>query len=139
MNITTLEELKKIGEGEIVELPAFENGTKLIARLRKPNVTTMIINGKIPNPLIEVAMNMTEKGRIDLYKENQDDNSEKAIDIEKTKRYFEFLNIVAKECLVSPTFNEIQEYVGGLNIEQLIEIFKYSQSEVENLKSFRSE
>lgn len=139
MNITTVEELKKIGEGEIIELPPFDSGASLTVRVRKPDITMMIIDGKIPNPLVEITLNLTESGKreIDLYK--KDDENKDKIDIEKTRKYFNFLQVIAKNCLISPTYDDIEKYTGGLNLQQLMAIFEYSQKEVNSLKSFRNE
>ena len=38
MQVTSLEQLKNIKKTEIVELPCFEDGTPLIAELKRPNV-----------------------------------------------------------------------------------------------------
>lgn len=135
MEITRIEELKNIGE--IVELTPFNDGTKLVVKLKKPDVIMMMIDGKIPNPLIETAMSMTESGRVDLLKDNAKNNMD--IDLDKTKKWVEFLRIIASECLVYPTYANFEEIGIKLSIAQLTDIYRYATSEVENLKSFRSE
>lgn len=134
MEITRIEELKNIGD--IIELSPFNDGTKLIVKLRKPDVTMMIIDGKIPNALIKAADSITESGRINLLKEDAKDDSD--IDYDKTKKWIEFLRIIASECLISPTYAELEEAGIKLNISQLTDIYKYATSEVEELKSFRN-
>ena len=135
MEITRIEDLKNIGD--IIELTPFNDGTKLTVKVRKPDIMMMMIDGKIPNPLIETAMSMTESGRVDLKKDNA--KSEKDIDLEKTKKWVDFLRIIANECLISPTYAEFENAGIKLNISQLTDIYRYATSEVENLKSFRSE
>lgn len=134
-NITTIEELKAIGEGEVVKLPNFDNGAELIVRLRKPDVSMMIIDGTIPNPLIETALGMIENGKAEIDIKNKETNK---VDVEKTKKYYQAMKIIAKRCLISPTYDEIETYVGGLNTPQLISIFKFAVSEVKDLESFRT-
>lgn len=135
MEITRIEDLKNIGD--IIELTPFNDGTKLTVKVKKPDIMMMIIDSKIPNPLIETAMSMTESGRVDLKKDNA--KNEKDIDLEKTKRWVDFLRIIASECLVSPSYAEFEDAGIKLNIAQLTDIYKYTTSEVENLKSFRNE
>ena len=138
MEITRIEDLKNIGD--IIELTpfnTFNNGTKLIVKVRKPDVTMMIIDGKIPNALIKAADSITENGKTDLLKEDAKDDSD--IDLEKTKKWIEFLRIIASECLISPTYAELEEAGIKLNISQLTDIYNYATSEVVRLKSFRNE
>lgn len=134
MEITRIEDLKNIGD--VIELTPFNNGTKLIVKVRKPDVTMMMIDGKIPNPLLETAMSMTESGRVDLKKDNAKNDND--IDLEKTKKWVDFLRIIASECLISPTYAELEDAGIKLNISQLMDIYKYATSEVEELKSFRN-
>ena len=132
-NVTTIEELKKIGEGEIIELPPFDNGKTIKVRIRKPDITMMIFKGKIPNPLMKTAMKIAGE-KVD---DNEKD-SKKEPDMEETQRYFQLLELVAKNCLLSPTYDEIEQYAGGLNLQQLVAILNHAQVEVNDLNSFRS-
>jgi len=135
MEITRIEELKNIGD--IIELTPFNDGTKLNVKVKKPDIVMMMIDGKIPNPLIETTMSMTESGELDLKKDNA--KSDNDIDLEKTKKWVDFLRIIASECLISPSYAEFENAGIKLNIAQLTDIYKYATSEVEHLKSFRSE
>lgn len=143
MNITTIEELKKIGEGEIVELSPFNNGSKLIVKLRQPDITMMLIDNKIPNPLIETALKLINGNKDELkndIKNSDNENGEdEDVDFEKTQKYFQAMSAIAKFCLISPTYIEIEEYAGGLNVTQLLEIFNYAIGGAEGLKSFRKQ
>jgi hypothetical protein len=132
VNVTTIEELKQIGEGEIIELPPFDNGKTIKVRIRKPDITMMIFKGKIPNPLMKVAMKLAGE-KVDDDKKND----KKEPDFEETQNYFQLLELVAKNCLLSPTYDEIEQYTGGLNLQQLVAILNYAQIEVNDLSSFR--
>lgn len=134
--VATIEELKKIGEGEIIELPPFDNGKTIKVRIRKPDITMMIFKGKIPNPLMKMAMKIAGEKVDDNKKDDKEDKKEP--DIEEAQRYFQLLELVAKNCLLSPTYDEIEEYAGGLSLQQLVAIFNYAQLEVNDLSSFRS-
>lgn len=134
MEITRIEDLKNIGD--IIELSPFSDGTKLIVKVRKPDVTMMVVDGKIPNALIKAASSITESGRVNLLKDEAENDSD--IDYEKTKKWVDFLRIIARECLISPTYVEIENAGIKLNISQLTDIYRYATSEVEELKSFRN-
>ena len=58
MQITSLEQLQAIKQTEIVELPAFEDGTPFIVEIKKPNMMQLMTSGKIPNTLLSVATEM---------------------------------------------------------------------------------
>lgn len=135
MEITRIEDLKNIGD--IIELTPFNDGTKLIVKVRKPDVTMMMVDGKIPNALIKAASSITESGRVNLLKDEAKNDSD--IDYEKTKKWVDFLRIIASECLISPSYAEFENAGIKLNIAQLTDIYKYATSEVEHLKSFRNE
>lgn len=137
MDIITSRELKEIGE--IIEIPFFSDGSKIAVKVRKPDLITMMIDNKIPNPLIEVALNMTENGKVDLYKDKEKPEDKDEIDMEKTRKWIMFLREIAKESLVSPTYDEFVKNGIALNSNQLLEIYKYAVGEANALKSFRNE
>ena len=58
MNITSLDQLQAIKQTEVIELPAFEDGTPLNVEVKKPNMMQLISSGKIPNTLLSSAMDM---------------------------------------------------------------------------------
>lgn len=58
MEITTLDRLKAVKQTEVIELPAFEDGTPFIAEVKKPNMMKLMASGKIPNALLSSAMTM---------------------------------------------------------------------------------
>ena len=55
LNVTSIEELVKASQGTLVELPPFAEGTRFVARLKRPSMLAMIKGGKIPNSLLLAA------------------------------------------------------------------------------------
>ena len=115
--ITSVGDLDNLKKGEVVELPPFDEGTPLTARLRRPSLLTLCKNGTIPNTLLTTAQKIYE--------------GEKHGDI---KSFSEILHAVAKSALVEPKYEEVSEL---LNDEQLTAIFNYTQTGVLGLLPFR--
>jgi len=115
--ITSVGDLDNLKKGEVVELPPFDEGTPLVARLKRPSLLTLCKNGTIPNTLLATAQKIFE--------------GEKRGDI---KEYGEILHLVAKSALVEPKYEEVEDI---LNDEQLTAIFNYTQMGVLGLIPFR--
>lgn len=125
--ITSLEQLKQFSMGVEVELPPFGEGMPFVARLRRPSMLEMLRDGHIPNSLL-VTADALFNGRPSV-PEAQDS-------LHMTK-VFDVLEIMCRECLSEPTYDEIQEAGIKLTDEQVMAIFNYAQAGVEALKPFR--
>ena len=115
--ITTTGDLDNIKKGEVIELPPFDEGTPLVARLRRPSLLTLCKNGTIPNTLLATAQKIYE--------------GEKHGDI---KNFSEVLHAVVKSALVEPKYEEVADI---LTDEQLTAVFNYTQTGVLGLIPFR--
>lgn len=129
--ITSFDELKKYSEGAIVELPPFSENQPFVARLCRPSVVDMMMDGTIPNELLETAFSLFDGG--------SEQEEEKSISdrLKESKETTDILRAIAEHTLVSPTYNDILESGLQLNDTQLAAIYRYTQLGVENLKSFR--
>lgn len=110
-------DIKKISEGEIVELPPFGSEKSFEAKLVRPSLLTLCKTGAIPNELVAVAQKIFE--------------GEKHGDI---KKYGEILHLVAQAALVEPVYDDVKDL---LTDEQLTAIFNYTQMGVRGLLPFR--
>ena len=128
MKVTNLKHLKNIAKGEVVELPSFSE-TPLIAKLKQPSLVGLVASGKMPNHLIGLA---TALFNADSDKVNKITETQKGI-----KELYELMLVVAEECLVEPTMNDIREAGLELTDIQLTAIFNYSQRGAKVLESFR--
>lgn len=127
--ITSIEELKKYAQGEIVELPPFAPTQPFVAKLKRPSLLAMAKNGKIPNELLvktnELFMN--------------DGTAVNASDDNMLKEIFSVIDTIAGEVFVQPTYKEIKEAGIQLTDEQMLFIFNYTQTGVKNLENFRED
>ena len=55
LQVTSLEQLKRVKQTDIVNLGKFEDGTEFIAELKRPDMLAFITEGKIPNTLLQEA------------------------------------------------------------------------------------
>lgn len=125
LEITCLEDLKIMGQGEIVELPPFILGKKFVARVKKPSLLNLIKRGCIPNKLLGAAE--------ELFYGKQ---SSEGINITQLT---EVMFIMAENALVEPSIEELKESGLELTDEQMVALFNYTQRGIEELESFRNE
>lgn len=126
--ITSINELKKVSDGVIVELPPFAEGTTFCAKLKRPSLLGMVKQGKIPNTLLVRANELfVQSGGLDPEEENM------------MEEMFDVIDLIANETFVEPAYKEIKDAGIELTDEQLMFIFSYAQQGVKALESFRTE
>lgn len=130
LKVTSIEELKKVALGELVELPGFTKDSSFVARLKRPSMLAMTKSGKIPNELLVEANKLFVNGTAAVATQNQMDG--KMMD-----DLFSILEIICQESFVEPTYKELKEAGIELTDEQQMFVFAYAQRGVEALKSFR--
>ena len=133
MNVTSLEQLKNIKLNDIVELPSFDDGTPFVAELKKPNMLMLMANGHIPNTLLNVAMDIFQNGK------GQETIDKALNDPKDLKVLTELLLVLAKACLVNPSFKQLEDLGIELNENQLSAILTYAQGGVVALENFRKQ
>lgn len=135
MSVTTVEELAKIKNTFVVELPPFADGSKLTVELKNPSIIDMVCSGRIYNPIIGDAMKVigeeVKENVSEAEKEAREEQSRKA-KIESIK----FMKYVAESCLVNPTIEDINKYTGGLTDEQIFAIFDAVKLDAAKLSKF---
>lgn len=129
VNVTSIEDLKNYANGTVVEMPPFAEGQLLIARLKRPSILGMAKQGKIPNSLLVKANELFLQNGVGLDAEEED----------TMKQLYDVLDLIAKETLVEPTYEEIKSVGLELTDEQMMFLFNYSQQGVKALESFRTE
>ena len=120
--VTSIEDIKnlKAKEGEIIELPGFDENTPFTARVKRPSLMELCKNGTIPNPLLGAAQKVFE-GTI-----NKAD----------IKEYGDVIRKVVEVALVEPRYSEVKDL---LTDDQLVLIFDYTQKGVVALLPFRDD
>ena len=132
MQITSLEQLQSIKQTEIIELPAFEDGTKLNVEVKKPNMMQLIAAGKIPNTLLSSAMEM--------FNGKAGEKMQKAADnVGDLKDLVGMMNVIAEASLVNPTYKQIKGLGIDLTDNQLMGLLMYSQGGLKALENFRNQ
>ena len=124
-DVTDFSKLKKISDSKIVELPDFADGTKFIARLRRPSMLKLCKSGKIPNSLLNQATAMFT-----------DSNASKKVNITDI---YDVCEIICDSAFAKPTYEEIKESGIELTDEQIMAVFQYTQGGVKALEKFRDE
>ena len=116
--VTTSEDIKKLKDGIVIELPDFDKDTPFTARVKRPSLMDMCGKGTIPNPLLNAAQRLWEgdvpKGSI--------------------KDYNDVIRKVVEVALVEPSYDEVKDV---LTDDQLIAIFDYTQGGAVKLLPFR--
>ena len=133
MQVTSLDQLKKIKRTEVILVGAFEDGTELVAEVKKPDMMALMASGKVPNALLKPAMqvfNGKTKEITDKVGEN---------DLEALKDMVGLLDVFAKETLVNPSYKDIQDCGIDLTMEMKLNLMAYAQGGVQALESFRTE
>lgn len=131
MQITSLEELKQIAEGEVLEFPGFTDDKPFVARIRRYSLMGLATSGKIPNPLIVHAQRIF-------------DNADKLMKGEKELTAKERNEITALEAvllhesLVEPTYQQIIDIGLELSPIQKALIIEASQGDTSRLNHFRN-
>lgn len=127
----SLEEIKEKAKGVLVAIPDWNNLGDIYVRVRYIDISPLLLNtGAFPNELSLEVETMFE----------QDDGKRKPTPKEDTKvqmdKFMPILEAVAKEALIEPTYDEIQE-VYPLTFQQKTAIFKHIMGGIEQLKPFR--
>lgn len=129
LKITSIEELKKVANGELVELPGFAEGVKFIARLKRPSMLAMAKSGKIPNSLLDSANKLfVGVGNVVNNKSSNNDALTELYDI---------IEIICQESFVEPTYKELKDNGIELTDQQKLAVFTYTQRGVKSLENFR--
>ena len=127
INVTSIEELKKYQEGEVVELPSFAVNQPFVARLRRPSMLVLAKNGAIPNDLLTSANSLFEKGG----------QSFNALDETMLTKMFDVMEVICEASFVEPSYKALKEAGIEITDEQYMFVFGYSQNGVKQLNSFR--
>lgn len=131
MQVTSLQELKQIAEGEIHEFPGFTDDKPFVARIKRYSLIGLATSGKIPNPLMANAQQIFDNARNSM-------SAEKKLTKKEEKEIKDLENILLHEALAEPTYKDILDLGIDLLPIQKALIIEASQGDVSRLKHFRS-
>lgn len=135
VKVTSIEDLREYNKGSIVTLPPFSGTQPFVARIRRPSLLKLVRNQVIPNKLMDAALELFYPDE----NENKEKNMSKQEKLDEMEKSEEILRIVAKESLVSPTYDEIIECGMDLTYPQLVEIYNFTQTGINDLYPFRTD
>lgn len=124
MAVTSLENLKKLSEGQEVELPGWDD-EPFICKLKRPSLLGLVEGGQIPNPLLNAAYILFNGAKTQK-------------DVLNLKEQKEILDIVARAAMVEPTYQQLKDIGLELTDLQLLDIYNFTQLGVRSLISFRT-
>ena len=124
MAVTSLENLKKLSEGQEVELPGWDD-EPFICKLKRPSLLGLVEGGQIPNPLLNAAYFLFNGAKTQK-------------DVLNLKDQKEILDIVARAAMVEPTYQQLKDIGLELTDLQLLDIYNFTQLGVRSLISFRT-
>lgn len=129
LKVTSLADLIKYKDGQVVELPPFGEGQPFIARLRRPSLMSLVKSGKIPNSLMKQATALFAKGGQSLAGINGNTLGE----------MLDIMDVIVEAAMIEPTYSELKENDIKLSDDQIMAIFTYTQQGVDYVKRFRTE
>ena len=123
MAVTNLEEILQTAGAKEIELPGWEDGEKVVFKLRRPGLLGMMCDGSIPNPLLL----MVEKLFMGQKEAEQEDLARNA----------QVIRAIARSALVEPSAATLDEADVELTDAQYMEIFSCVMQGVNELRRFR--
>lgn len=119
LNVTNIDDLRRMAEGEIIPLPQFREGIPFNARVKRVSLLNLIRKNVIPNQLLSAAE--------ELFYGKQ---SSKGVDM---KDITNIMFIMAENALVEPSIKELEDVGLELTDEQIVALFNYTQEGVKSL------
>ena len=115
MKKQAVEQMKTVTEISLRDI----DGKEFKIKVQRPRLFTMAAQGKIPNALLGVASKMI---------------SGKKAETGNLKEIGQMMELYCRVCMVEPTFDEV-----CLDDEQMLTVFTWATTEVDQLSTFRQE
>lgn len=123
----TAEEFIKLSSQE-VEISGFTKGEKIKVLLKDVSLTSMMIDGRVPNELVQTVEDVFA-GSTPTVEEAQ--KVAKNFDSDKIREMMSLMDVVCREAMVQPKYDEVKNYMTD---EQKNDIFAWTQRGVQELK-----
>lgn len=145
--IISLDEIERIAQGQIIEIPSWEPNKTIYVKVRRLNITKELLStGNLPNilsgALDEIFQDEEHREITGAEKEKIDKHIEEKVtkdmiqDTVTLEKFTTLQDMVCKKALIEPTYEEIEKRL-SLTDEQKIAIFSYVIGDVDNLRPFR--
>lgn len=126
LKVTNIEDLKKVAQGEVIQLPQFSQGIPFNARVKRVALLNLVRKGVVPNKLLSAAE--------ELFYGKQ--SSKENVDLAQMT---DVMYIMAENALIEPSIEDLKSVGLELTDEQIVALFNYTQEGVSELDSFREE
>lgn len=110
-----------------IDIPDFDGIGRITIKVRRPQLTKMMREGKIDNPLMGVA------AKAALGKAPELKNDEQS-DLELARNLSEWIEFYCSICMIEPTFDEVRDYMTD---DQLLSVYSWALAPLRALRSFR--
>lgn len=127
MSVTSMTGLRDAAGGVEVSVPGFTSGEIITLKIKRPSLIEMAAQGRIPNPLMSTAAQLFKSGAKKEINEMSDGD--------KFKELAEAIHCVVKAALVEPSYEELTNNGVELTDVQLLYIYDYVQTGIDQLKS----
>uniref|UniRef100_UPI004025F055 hypothetical protein n=1 Tax=Candidatus Stercorousia sp. TaxID=3048886 RepID=UPI004025F055 len=107
----------------IITIPGFTDDECFEVMIKSVSVTDMLVNGKLPNSLIKIVSDMFKSNDPKLSKDGEfnGDTMEMLEDPDKLKELMNMMKVIAKEALVEPKFEDIEDVITTEQIQKIFE------------------
>lgn len=109
----------------MIEIPDFDGVGTIDIKVKRPQLTSMMSQGKIPNRLLGVASQAAIGGGFKYKSEDE---------IEKAKELAEWIAFYCEICMVEPSYEEVKDTITD---DQTLAIYAWAIAPIDVLRSFR--
>ena len=136
-------DFKKRKQGTVLELPS-----GIVIRAKRVELQTMIMQGSVPNPLMEVVSEALEKGKkADVAKMVGVDEGK--VDLDTVRDMYEMVNAVVIESVIEPPIHPLPDdeddrdddlvYIDEVEDTDKMFMFQWASGGTSDLEQFRRE
>lgn len=130
LKVTSLEDLKKISNTDIVELGEFDNGLMLTVEMKKLNVFNLVKSNKLPNSLLNMGTELVGNPAVIFAKLVDEDPK-------VVKDALSMTEIIMEQTFVNPKYKDIVKVV-ELTSDQINSAVTYAMGGMKALEKFRA-
>lgn len=112
-----------------IDIPDFDGIGSITIKVQRPQLTRMMREGKIDNPLMSMATQaaLGKAAKVD---------KEKMTDEELAKDYQKWIDFYCTICMVEPKFEDVKDHMTD---DQLLSVYAWALAPLSALRSFRHE
>lgn len=110
-----------------IEIPSFDGLEDIKIKVKRPQLMSMMSQGKIPNHLLGIATKATLGNQVNK-KETKDE-------LEQAKDLAQWIEFYCTICMVEPSYEEVKDTITD---DQALSIYAWAIAPIGTLRSFRN-